>query len=104
MKTPKRQPQRNFVRALLSVLCITGIERQADAKVTEVTVFKAGEDGYHTYRIPSIVRAKNGDLLAFAEGRKNSAGDHGDVDIVLKHSSDGGKTWGAMQLVQDEWE
>jgi sialidase-1 len=74
------------------------------AAVTEVTVFKAGEDGYHTYRIPAIVRAKNGDLLAFAEGRKNGPGDHGDIDLVLKRSSDGGKTWSAMQLVQDEWE
>ena len=71
--------------------------------MTKVTVFKAGEDGYHTYRIPAIVRAKNGDLLAFAEGRKNGRSDHGDIDIVLKRSSDDGKTWGPMQLVQDEW-
>src|SRR5829696_1284097 len=70
--------------------------------LTKVTVFKAGQDGYHTYRIPAIVRAKNGDLLAFAEGRKNSAADHGDIDIVLKRSSDDGKTWGALELVQDE--
>ena len=58
-------------------------------------VFKAGEDGYHTYRIPAIVRAKNGDLLAFAEGRKNGTDDHGDIDIVLKRSSDNGRTLGA---------
>ena len=71
-------------------------------KVTKVTVFKAGQDGYHTYRIPVIVRAKNGDLLAFAEGRKNGRDDHGDIDIVLKRSSDSGQTWGPLQLVQDE--
>ena len=65
-------------------------------------VFKAGQDGYHTYRIPAIVRAKNGDLLAFAEGRKNDRNDHGDIDIVLKRSSDNGKSWGSMELVQDE--
>ncbi len=72
------------------------------AEVRSVTVFKAGEDGYHTYRIPAIVRAKNGDLLAFAEGRKNSAADHGDIDIVLKRSSDEGQTWGPLELVQDD--
>jgi sialidase-1 len=49
------------------------------------------------------VRAADGDLLAFAEGRKNGPGDHGDIDIVLKRSRDGGRTWGPMQLVQDEW-
>lgn len=76
----------------------------SDAKVPKTTVFKSGQDGYHTYRIPAIVRAENGDLLAFAEARKNDSGDHGDIDIVLKRSADEGKTWGPMQLVQDEWE
>jgi len=71
--------------------------------VTKITVFDSGEDGYHTYRIPAIVKAKNGELLAFAEGRKNSGGDAGDIDIVMKRSADRGATWGAMQLVQDEW-
>jgi sialidase-1 len=49
-----------------------------------------------------IVRAKNGDLLAMAEGRKNSVSDHGDIDIVLKRSHDDGQTWGPLELVQDE--
>jgi sialidase-1 len=72
------------------------------ADAPTVAVFKARQDGYRAYRIPAIVRAKNGDLLAFAEGRKNSAADHGDIDIVLKRSSDEGKTWGPLQIVQDE--
>jgi sialidase-1 len=76
----------------------------AGEDLAKVAVFTAGDDGYHTYRIPAIVRAKNGDLLAFAEGRKNGSGDHGDIDIVLKRSSDGGQTWGSMRLVQDEWD
>lgn len=73
------------------------------AEVTKVPVFDSGEDGYNTYRIPAIVRAANGDLLAFAEGRKNSGSDSGDIDIVLKRSTDQGKSWGAMKLVQDEF-
>ena len=72
------------------------------AEARTISVFKAGQNGYHTYRIPAMVRAKNGDLLAFAEGRKNSAADHGDIDIVMKRSSDDGKTWGPLVLVQDE--
>ena len=70
----------------------------------EVTVFKAGQEGYHTFRIPAIIRAKNGEILAFAEGRKNGAGDHGDIDIVLKRSRDSGQTWGPLDVVQDEWD
>src|SRR6187402_1462991 len=74
----------------------------AQAEVAKVTVFRAGEDGYHTYRIPTIVRATNGDLLAFCEGRKKAHLDDGDIDIVLKRSTDDGKSWGKMRLVQDE--
>ena len=98
---------RHWRRAIVRLaLCAVGcaLSAAAVAKINEVTVFKAGEDGYHTYRIPAIVRAKNGDLLAFAEGRKNGPGDHGDIDIVLKRSTDGGVTWGPMRLVQDDWQ
>ena len=71
-------------------------------QIDQVTVFKAGQDGYHTYRIPTLVQAKNGELLAFAEGRKNSPADNGDIDIVLKRSSDQGQTWGPLEMVQDD--
>jgi len=64
-------------------------------------VFVSGEDGYHTFRIPAIIRAANGELLAFAEGRVNHGGDSGDIDIVMKRSTDGGETWGELQLVGD---
>jgi sialidase-1 len=84
--------------------CVAPASFLAAADLKSVAVFKAGTDGYHTFRIPAIIRAKNGDLLAFAEGRKNGPGDHGDIDIVLKRSSDDGQSWGRMQLVQDESE
>lgn len=67
-----------------------------------VDVFRAGEGGYHTFRIPALVRARNGDLLALAEGRKTSASDTGDIDLVLRRSRDGGATWGALQVVWDD--
>jgi sialidase-1 len=102
MKTYDRLSRLKLVRELFGVVCCLGLAQKSAAEVTKVTVFKAGEDGYHTYRIPSIVPAKNGDLLAFAEGRKTGPGDHGDIDLVLKRSSDGGKTWSVMQLVQDD--
>ncbi|XAM00349.1 sialidase family protein [Phycisphaeraceae bacterium D3-23] len=66
-----------------------------------VDVFVAGEDGYHTYRIPAVVMAANGDLLAFAEGRVHGSGDAGDIDMVMKRSTNGGATWGDLQVVGD---
>lgn len=67
----------------------------------EITVFKNGDDGYANYRIPAIVKHKNGDLLAFAEGRVDHGGDYGNVDIVYKISKDQGKTWGTLNIAAD---
>ncbi|MCI0919802.1 sialidase family protein [Sphingobacterium rhinopitheci] len=67
----------------------------------EVTVFKSGDDGYASYRIPAIVKNKNGNLVAFSEGRVDHAGDYGNVDIVFKVSKDNGKTWGPLQVAVD---
>lgn len=88
--------------AVIAILSTIFAEGSAIADVTKVIVFKSGNDGYHTYRIPAIMRAKNNDLVAFAEGRKNSAADHGDIDIVVKRSGDEGKTWGLLHVIQDE--
>lgn len=71
---------------------------QADP-LFEVVLYQQGMNGYHTYRIPALIQASEGTLLAFSEGRKNSSSDTGDIDTVLRRSTDGGVTWGAMQVV-----
>ena len=68
----------------------------------ETTVFTAGEQGYHTFRIPAIVATKKGTLLAFCEGRKSGRADDGDIDMVVKRSLDNGQTWGQLELVYEE--
>lgn len=72
------------------------------SRITYSTVFERGEDGYHTFRIPAVVEAADGTLLAFAEGRVDSAGDDGNIDLVLKRSPDGGRTWGELDVVADD--
>ena len=62
-------------------------------------VFRAGEEGYHSYRIPSVIVTTKGTLLAFCEGRKESPRDQSPTDMVLKRSLDGGVTWRSMQVV-----
>ncbi|MEU6914188.1 exo-alpha-sialidase [Streptomyces olindensis] len=65
-------------------------------------LFKASQDpGYACFRIPAIVRTTSGTLLAFAEGRVLNCGDAADIDIVLKRSTDGGRTWGPLQVVNE---
>jgi sialidase-1 len=68
----------------------------------QIDVFTAGAEGYHTYRIPALVVAPKGTLLAICEGRKTGRGDHGDLDLVQKRSTDGGKTWGPLEMIHEE--
>jgi sialidase-1 len=60
--------------------------------------FRAGREGYASFRIPAVVRTDAGTLLAFSEGRVGSQQDFGNIDVVLKRSGDGGRTWGPLQV------
>lgn len=64
-------------------------------------LFESGKDGYSTYRIPALLSLTDGTLLAFCEGRKNSRSDSGDIDIVLRRSLDGGRSWEPMRIIAD---
>lgn len=80
--------------------------KEIDAKAAEMLsqkdVFVSGEDGYHTYRIPALIVTAKGTLLAFCEGRRNNARDHGDIDLMLKRSIDNGETWSKQMVVHSE--
>ncbi|WP_064196156.1 MULTISPECIES: exo-alpha-sialidase [Emticicia] len=65
------------------------------------SVFISGTEGHKSYRIPAIISLPNGNLLAFAEGRVQGSGDFGDINIVMKRSSDNGKTWSSMSTIVD---
>jgi sialidase-1 len=73
----------------------------ANAQHKAVPVFVSGTEGHKSYRIPAIISLPNDNLLAFCEGRVNNSGDYGNINIVLKRSTDKGKTWGALQTVAD---
>ncbi|NBE98863.1 sialidase family protein [Nonomuraea sp. K271] len=64
--------------------------------------YRQASGGYHTFRIPAVVVTGAGTVLAFAEGRRGSAGDSGHIDLVLRRSADGGRTWGELEVVATE--
>ena len=43
-------------------------------------LFVSGTGGYHTYRIPALVRSNDNTILAFCEGRKFDGGDAGHLE------------------------
>ena len=85
-----------------SVTHPTTLTMDAPDVLTQIDVFSAGKDGYHTFRIPSLLATPRGTLLATCEGRKNNRSDHGDLDLVLKRSEDFGKTWSDLAVIYEE--
>jgi sialidase-1 len=65
-------------------------------------VYIGGQDGYKTYRIPALVVTVNGTVLAFCEGRKNGPRDYGDIDLLVKRSTDEGTTWSPQMIIHEE--
>lgn len=53
------------------------------------------------YRIPAAILNAQGHVLVFAERRDNDKGDTGNFDIVMRRSTDGGRTWGPISVVAD---
>ena len=77
-------------------------ETPTPAAPDQKPLFVSGRDGYHTYRIPALLTTGKGTLLAFCEGRKDSRSDHGDIDLLIRRSTDGGETWSRQQVVWDD--
>ena len=68
----------------------------------EQVLFTSGQDEYHSYRIPALAVAVDGTLLAFCEGRIESARDDAEIQIVLRRSGDNGSTWGEIQVITSD--
>ena len=90
--------------SLLSILILLSSYTTVDEQKELAFLFKSGDDGYNTFRIPAMVVTNKGTILAFAEGRKNTGSDTGDIDMVLKRSTDSGKTWSKLQVIWDDAE
>ncbi|MCP4837560.1 MAG: DUF1080 domain-containing protein [Phycisphaera sp.] len=98
MSTSNHQRPTWVLGHLLLILLVSG----SAVAARDPAIFTSGENGYDTFRIPALVEAADGTLLAFAEGRLEGRGDAGDIDLVLRRSSDGGDTWSDLEVVWDD--
>lgn len=67
-------------------------------------LFQVGDDpAYHVYHIPGIVVTARGTVLAWCEARKRPAGasDWDDIRILLRRSTDDGRTWSAPTSIAE---
>ncbi len=74
----------------------------AEPSIDKQDLFTAGEDpAYNIYHIPGIVVTAKGSVLAWCEARKRPAGvsDWDDIRILLRRSTDDGKTWSAPKSI-----
>ncbi len=96
----------NSLRILVTIgiyfLASLFVDGELYSQVKKTSVFVSGINGYHTYRIPAMVVSKEGTILAFCEGRKDEGNDAGNIDVLLKRSSDNGNTWSLQQMVWDD--
>ncbi|MDA2925768.1 glycoside hydrolase [Acidobacteria bacterium AH-259-G07] len=85
---------------------------QAAAEVISVTEpfvspkgsYVTQKDRYHTFRIPGMIVAQDGSVLAFAEGRRGDGSDprrdeNAPIDLVMRRSTDNGRTWQPMVVI-----
>ncbi len=65
----------------------------AEPLLEKTPVFPPGMNGIVRYRIPGIVVTTKGTVLAYCEARRNGSADWGEIEVHLRRSTDGGKTW-----------
>ena len=79
--------------AAASAALAAGLERHE--------VFTADSGGYAVYRIPGIVVTGRGSVLAYSEARKSDRGDWNAIDIVMRRSTDGGRTFDSLRRIAE---
>lgn len=89
-------------RLFVATACAASVLAAADPAIQQEDLFAGGTGGYHTYRIPALVVTKKGSVLAFAEARKNSGSDHGDIDLVVRRGTNNGRKWSEKAIVHEE--
>jgi sialidase-1 len=67
----------------------------------QADLFRSGDNGVHTYRIPALLETRQGTLLAVADARHESSRDMpARISLVMRRSADRGRTWSRVRTVR----
>lgn len=72
-----------------------------DAVRTDEKLYYNNYDNSRAYRIPSLLTTKQGTVIAAIDQRHSGSSDCGNIDTVIRRSTDGGDTWGPVQTLID---
>lgn len=90
----------SIISTIVLCACLLISATASAASIERVDVWKRGTEGYQVYRIPSLLVTKAGTVLAICEGRQTPKGnDSGEINLLVKRSTDGGKTFGPNEIV-----
>ncbi|MBN9120129.1 MAG: exo-alpha-sialidase [Planctomycetes bacterium] len=89
-----------MTRTLTALALLTLASPGFAAEPEKIDLWHADTAGYKVYRIPGVVVTRSGTVLAYCEARK-TASDWANIDILLKRSTDGGKTWSEPVKIAD---
>ena len=95
-----RKPIYTLVLLFTFILFSCGEKDSPDKTILVNTLWEQADTSHNNYRIPSLIVTKKNTVLAFAEGRE--AGDAGDIDILLRRSTDNGHSWEEQILVWND--
>ncbi|WP_277481617.1 sialidase family protein [Catalinimonas alkaloidigena] len=92
------------------LLCVPVFAQDEHAEIAEgISAYHllfdaSAQDSVSCYRIPALITATNGDLLAAIDERVPSCGDlkwSDDINIVMRRSEDNGKSWSEVKTIID---
>jgi sialidase-1 len=94
------------MKTLLCSLLTTGflivagnVSGAAKPFLEKLDLFRIGDLGYERFHIPGVLVTAKGTVLAWCEARRNGDRDWTDIDILLRRSTDHGRTWSPARKI-----
>lgn len=94
---------KNIITAILSVCLFPLLQGNEPgwSFMVKLPLFEAQKGSkYQSIRIPCVLALPDNTVIAVVAGR-SSVSDWAKIDMLMRRSTDGGKTWGALQVLVD---
>lgn len=94
-----RENSLRVASCLIACCVLVGAAQATEPFFEKSVLFEEQTDGFVLYRIPGVVVTAKGTVLAYCEARKFSVADRGEIEVRLRRSTDGGKTFAPPEQV-----